>query len=345
MIAGNRRFAAAIKAGLTAIPANIVQMSDVEAAEAQIIENLQREDVHPLDEGFAYRKLREQGNYEYTVIAAKVGKSETYVRQRLFLTNLQTEPAEAYRTGQINDGHAVQIAQLNGTDQQAALQAIVKAWKPMTVAELKKWIEENITVNLAFQPWLNSEELMEVVGKCKECKPNEVWLFGAVEDGACTTRECWQRKMQKYVDHQAKTAKLTKISSVWQVSGKNVLSKSEYVVLDVAKGKCDSAHRGIIAEGENLGREVEICSDKNCKTHRSGGYQRTPEEEKAAKERAKAEKQAAKEKRDAFEALLTETVLKVRWPLDEKQLDALLALAISKGGSVVHPKVCKRLGW
>src|ERR1039457_5106951 len=56
VIAGNRRLRAAVKAGLKEIPAQVVEMMDDEAREAQIVENLQREDVHPLEEGEAYRQ-------------------------------------------------------------------------------------------------------------------------------------------------------------------------------------------------------------------------------------------------------------------------------------------------
>lgn len=76
IVAGARRTRAAQLAGLSAIPARVVEMSDSEAREAQIIENLHREDVHALDEAEAYERLV-AGDAAYTVdtVAAKVGKS------------------------------------------------------------------------------------------------------------------------------------------------------------------------------------------------------------------------------------------------------------------------------
>src|SRR5690349_8738274 len=82
IVAGNRRFRAATLAGLKEIPARVSEMSDAEAREAQIVENLQRADVHPLEEGTAYRKLIEEAGYDVPAVAAKVSKSETYVRDR-----------------------------------------------------------------------------------------------------------------------------------------------------------------------------------------------------------------------------------------------------------------------
>jgi hypothetical protein len=64
----------------------------------------------------AYRKLVEESKYEIASVAAKVGKSESYVRQRIFLTRLEAPVAAAYRSGKINDGHAVLIAKLSATD-------------------------------------------------------------------------------------------------------------------------------------------------------------------------------------------------------------------------------------
>ena len=101
IVAGNRRFRAAKKAGLDVIPAHVVEMTDDEAQEAQIVENLQRADVHPLEEGEAYRKLIEDGGRKVADVAVKVGKSESYVRQRLFLTNLSDKAKKLYRKNEI----------------------------------------------------------------------------------------------------------------------------------------------------------------------------------------------------------------------------------------------------
>jgi len=84
VIAGSRRFRAAYKAGLLEIPAHIVEMTDDEAREAQIVENLQREDVHPLEEGEAYRQLIEDGGRTVKDVSVKSREAEAYVRQRLF---------------------------------------------------------------------------------------------------------------------------------------------------------------------------------------------------------------------------------------------------------------------
>jgi ParB family chromosome partitioning protein len=117
VVAGNRRFRAAKQVGLKEIPAHIAEMTDIEAREAQIVENLQRADVHPLEEGAAYRDLIEQSGYDVEAVGAKVGKSESYVRNRLVLTNLIKKAQQSFREGIITAGHAALVARL---DEEAA---------------------------------------------------------------------------------------------------------------------------------------------------------------------------------------------------------------------------------
>ena len=338
VIAGNRRLAAAKEAGLEEIPAQIVEMTDVEAREAQIVENLQREGVHPLDEGESYRQLIEESKYEISSIAAKVGKSESYVKQRLFLTNLEEKMATAYRTGKINDGHAVLIAKLSAEDQPRALKAATDRYELMSVKELKEWIEKNIYTNLDNQPWLGSPELMKVVGPCKECEPPSASLFGDVKEGACTSLPCWQRKMLAYLNHRIKTEKLHAISDEYGESPKGVLSRSNYVLIS-GKDKCDSAHKALVVNGGDIGKIKTICSDKDCKTHgrNQSGYSLTPKE----KERRKAEIKKEKAKAAAEVTARAKALKKVKWPMTEKTLNMLLETKLERGTMVLRP-VCQR---
>ena len=88
VVAGARRYFAATAAGLVTVPVIVRSMTDTEALEVQLIENLQRADVHPLDEGQAYHTLRTRAGYDLARLAAKVGKSRSSVAQRLQLTML-----------------------------------------------------------------------------------------------------------------------------------------------------------------------------------------------------------------------------------------------------------------
>src|SRR5207248_6378158 len=77
--AGHRRYEAAKKLSLAAVPVQIREMDDEEYMEILHVENLQREDVHPLDEAVGYEELLEQGGYDVTTLAGKLAKSEAYV--------------------------------------------------------------------------------------------------------------------------------------------------------------------------------------------------------------------------------------------------------------------------
>lgn len=111
LIAGARRLRAAHLAGLSSIPAHVVTMSDQQAREAQIIENLQREDVHPLDEAEAYeRLLTNDPAYTVEAVAAKIGKSAAYVYGRLTLLRLVPDVREAFRREVITPSHAHKLA-------------------------------------------------------------------------------------------------------------------------------------------------------------------------------------------------------------------------------------------
>lgn len=345
IIAGSRRLKAAKILKFEEIPAKIVEMNDIEAMEAQIVENLQRQDVHPLDEGEAYRKLIEKSKYEISAIAAKVGKSESYVKQRLFLTNLEEKPIKAYRAGKINDGHAVLIAKLSSNDQKSALQATLRWNEIMTVKELKDWIENNIYSELSNQPWLKSKEAMEAVGECTECKPNSESLFGPVKEGACTDLKCWKNKMKKYFGWKVKVGKLKRISSEYGQAPKGVISLSDYVKVGRKKeDRCDSVLKAIVVEGSGVGKEIDICINPKCEKHKGvqSQYGLTAKEVKERKEDRKKEIEATKKAKVAIEKRLADALEKIKWPLSENNLELLLSLSLSIASSNLERSIAKR---
>jgi ParB family transcriptional regulator, chromosome partitioning protein len=98
LIAGARRLRASRLAEIAMIPAHVVTFDDQAAREAAIIENLQRQDVHPLEEAEAYERLMSTDPLVTAdTIAAKVGKSATYVYARLTLLRLQPDIRDAFR--------------------------------------------------------------------------------------------------------------------------------------------------------------------------------------------------------------------------------------------------------
>ena len=110
IVAGERRFRASKMAGLTEIPALIKSMDDNNAAEIALIENVQRENLNPIEEANAYKKLMECCNYELSDVARLIGKSDSYIRNMLRLTALPESVQNLVEQGELSASHARTIA-------------------------------------------------------------------------------------------------------------------------------------------------------------------------------------------------------------------------------------------
>jgi ParB/RepB/Spo0J family partition protein len=129
--AGHRRFRAAAAAGLVEVPAVIRPMTDVEFLELLNFENLEREDIHPLEEADGFRTLMAQAGYDVARIAERIGKSTKYVYDRVKLLALIPAAQQLFRDGAITAGHAILLARLKPADQArpAILEAMAAAVK------------------------------------------------------------------------------------------------------------------------------------------------------------------------------------------------------------------------
>ena len=114
LVAGARRFRASKLAKRESIPASVRELTDTQCLELQLIENLQRADVHELDEARGYATLMQLQPENYTVetLAEKIGRSEKYVYARLRLMHLIQEAQEAFYIGRLTVAHAFEIARL-----------------------------------------------------------------------------------------------------------------------------------------------------------------------------------------------------------------------------------------
>jgi len=122
IIAGERRFRAAKLAGLTEVP--VVQMdnvNDTQMLELALVENLQREDLNPMETAEAYRRLMEQCELTQNQLAAKVGKSRAAVANVLRLNGLPDTIKDMIREGKITEGHARGIMALDNKSKQLRL--------------------------------------------------------------------------------------------------------------------------------------------------------------------------------------------------------------------------------
>jgi ParB/RepB/Spo0J family partition protein len=200
VVAGARRFRAAQLAELKTVPVRVVKLSDAAAIEAQVVENLQREDIHPLEEAFGFRSLLNLNDPNYTVatFAARAGKNEAYVLGRIKLTELIPPIADAFLADRITIGHALLIAKLPSSQQQEAFNSCFRQmWTNqgntqilIPVRELAAWIESNILLELSVAPFSKSDEaLVPEAGSCANCPKRtglNALLFSDVRKDSCT---------------------------------------------------------------------------------------------------------------------------------------------------------------
>lgn len=106
LVVGERRWRAARLAGLTEIPAIVRTLSDVEALELALIENIQREDLSPLEEAETYRRLMDEFHMTQEQVAKRVGKSRSTVANSLRLLDLDPELRDEIQRGALTAGHA-----------------------------------------------------------------------------------------------------------------------------------------------------------------------------------------------------------------------------------------------
>ena len=124
IIAGERRYRAAKSLNWETIPAIVNNMNDDQAASLALIENLQREDLNPIDEAKAYTNLMKLNDLTQTALAKDMGKSQSYVANKLRLIKLDDEVQKALIEGKITARHGRALLNLSNDDQERVLKEI-----------------------------------------------------------------------------------------------------------------------------------------------------------------------------------------------------------------------------
>lgn len=132
IIAGERRYRASKLAGLDKVPAIVRPFTDEQMAEISLLENIQRENLNPIEEALAYKQLLEKSHMTHENLSTKVGKSRSYITNVIGLLRLPSEVQELVSKGKISMGHARALSKLESDEE------IIKL--------AHKIDEENITV-------------------------------------------------------------------------------------------------------------------------------------------------------------------------------------------------------
>ncbi len=139
IIAGERRWRAAKMAGLNEIPAVILEGDDLKAAQVAVIENVQREDLNPVEEALAYDALIERFGLTQEQVAKQVGKSRSAITNNLRLLELPDEVLELLRANELSAGHARALLGLKNEEQMAPLaQKIIE--KGLSVRDVERTV-------------------------------------------------------------------------------------------------------------------------------------------------------------------------------------------------------------
>ncbi len=335
VVAGRRRYRAAQRAGVESVPVDIRELSDAQCLEIAIVENLQRRDVHPLEEaeGFASLLRLEQPKYSIEQIAAKCGKHPGYVLSRVRLTELAPAVTEAFAKDEIGLGHALLLAKLQPKQQEEALPA---CWQEsysngskskrilLPVRNLREWIEHNILLELAAAPFPKDDaQLVPEAGSCLECPKrtgHNTLLFEGIgtRHDSCSDPNCYAAKVDVFVKQTvAAKPKLVQISTAYGQSkdGSAAIPRNKYVEVRQDKPQkkeqrdwpeyktCKYTAEAIVAEGSEKGEMRKVCANPDCPIHHPKRQNQRNHADAAFK--------AEQEKRRREEALAQATGLRV----------------------------------
>ncbi len=125
IIAGERRYRAAKLAGFKKIPAIIMDISDAKLLQVSLIENIQREDLNPIEQAFAYEKLLNEYNLTQEELSSKIGKSRSSISNSMRLLNLDERVKDFIIQGVISEGHGKVLLSLDREKQYEVAQKII----------------------------------------------------------------------------------------------------------------------------------------------------------------------------------------------------------------------------
>lgn len=215
LISGYRRFSAAQLSKLTEVPCNVKDVADDDVLEFQVKENLQRKDVHPMDEAAAFLAYQKQKNADTKTLASVFVKSEKYIAHRLGLNNLNTDIQKDFLKGFMNVSQAEVFAKLT-PEHQKSLKSYAKiTWGEMSgfykrVPDLQKFIENSIFRTLSSAPFKKDDATLNPkMGACNNCPKNTAnagVLFSDLggSQGRCMDAGCFTIKLETFVVNRIK---------------------------------------------------------------------------------------------------------------------------------------------
>ncbi|MBL8752245.1 MAG: ParB/RepB/Spo0J family partition protein [Planctomycetes bacterium] len=201
LIAGARRLRAAAAAGLDTIPAIVRDLDDRATLEVQVIENLQRQDLGILEEARGFDLLHREHGYDVAELAAKVGKSTSYVYGRMQLVRLPQEAQQLIDAGRLTAAHALLLARIPSPEVAAAAAQELAGDSngPLPIHEARHVVQSYYMLRLDAAPFDTTDgTLVPAAGPCSSCPKrtgNQKGLFEDIEGAdLCTDSGCFGAK-------------------------------------------------------------------------------------------------------------------------------------------------------
>jgi len=261
IVAGERRWRAAKAAGLEWIDVKIADLSDREALELQIIENLQRADLHPLEEADGYRQMMRTHGYSAEEVAEKIGKSKAYVYGRLKLSDLGSDARDAFLSCRITASVALLVARVATHQLQARL--IHELLPPgqteaesVTVRHVQYRIRTGYMLDLYKAPFPPDDPaLLPAAGSCYGCPKrtgNQPEIFDdPSESDICTDLDCFALKKKAHLERLADAGRANGMEVIYGDAAKKIAPNGPRHTL-VGDDYVDVDSR--IYEGDHIGK-------------------------------------------------------------------------------------------
>lgn len=226
LVAGARRLRACKLANVAEVPAMIRELTDAQALEIQVIENLQREDVTELEEAEGYEVLMRQGNLNADQVGAKIGKSRSYVYARLKVLDLCQQGRQALREGTIDFSRGLLIARI--PDEALQIKALDFCTSPdwqgdmPGYRECARYVQDEFMLRLDKARFnVADATLVPDAGSCKDCTKRtgaNPDLFADVKSAdVCTSPACYHAKEQA---HAALMVEQAQAKGITVIAGK-----------------------------------------------------------------------------------------------------------------------------
>lgn len=201
LVAGERRLRAAKLAKLATIPAVVRELTDIQVLEMQVVENLQRDDLHPIEEADGYERLIKKHGYTADSLAEKIGKSRSYIYGRLKLAALTPKSRDLFYDGKIEASTALLIARIPPNRQDEAANEIIE--QDCSYRQAVDLVQDGYMVDLKGADFpIDDAMLLPKAGDCKACPKrsgNAKDLFTDVKNpNVCTDPDCFEKKREAH---------------------------------------------------------------------------------------------------------------------------------------------------